>query len=72
MGMAVTGWSGGYLLRAPIAGYLIQASSGSGKEILDLYPPAILYAGGVPLASAALVVVACMNFDMKILKRVSG
>jgi MCP family monocarboxylic acid transporter-like MFS transporter 3 len=28
MSMSVTGWTGGYLLGAPIAGYLLQAAGG--------------------------------------------
>ncbi|KAH9864182.1 hypothetical protein J1614_010116 [Plenodomus biglobosus] len=59
MSMAVTGCAGGYLMGAPIAGYLLQAvggqqESGSGQSI-DVYRPAILYAGGSATVSALCV-----------------
>lgn len=41
-------------LGAPIAGYLLEAFGGPGKGI-DAFRPAILYAGGLSLVSAALV-----------------
>lgn len=70
MGMGATGWTGGYLMGVPIAGYLLE-SSGVGKAVgsnsdaqqnfgtsIAPYRPAIFYAGGVALASAGFVLVA--------------
>ncbi|KAK4939426.1 hypothetical protein LTR10_020323 [Elasticomyces elasticus] len=84
MGMAITGWTGGYLLGAPIAGYLLQAegvgigafSSGDsqpGKGIptsIDPFRPAIFYAGGVTLAAAGFVLVARMRLGEGLKKKV--
>lgn len=53
-GMIVTGWTGGYLAGAPIAGYLLSAFGGAGKGI-SAYRPAMFYAGGIAAAAAALV-----------------
>lgn len=71
MGMGATGWTGGYLMGVPIAGYLLEAS-GVGKAVgsdpatqqqtygtsIAPYRPAIFYAGSVALASAGFVLVA--------------
>ncbi|KAH8647900.1 major facilitator superfamily domain-containing protein [Xylariales sp. PMI_506] len=56
MGMIVTGWVGGYLMGAPIAGYLLDAYGGSDSG-LQAYRPAIFFAGSLALAAAALVTV---------------
>ncbi|PSN61075.1 MFS general substrate transporter [Corynespora cassiicola Philippines] len=74
MGMAATGWFGGYLMGAPIAGYLLQAAggtrSGTSKQNVDVYRPAIFYAGGVATASAVFVLLARLKVSMKMKKRV--
>ncbi|KAI1818363.1 major facilitator superfamily domain-containing protein [Poronia punctata] len=54
MGMIVTSWSGGYLLGAPIAGYLLDAYGGENAGF-QAYRPAMYYAGSLALASAGLV-----------------
>ncbi|KAJ7258801.1 major facilitator superfamily domain-containing protein [Mycena haematopus] len=54
MGMIVTGWAGGYLMGAPIAGYLLNAYGGA-DSTLSAYHPAMFYAGSMGLASAGLV-----------------
>ncbi|WPH00321.1 putative monocarboxylate transporter [Acrodontium crateriforme] len=54
MGMLVTSWGGGYLLGAPIAGYLLAAYGGQSAGF-QAYRPAIFYAGSMALASAGLV-----------------
>lgn len=54
MGMIVTGWAGGYLMGAPIAGYLLDAYGGETAGF-KAYRPAIFYAGSLALASAGLV-----------------
>ena len=54
MGMIVTGWTRGYLMGAPIAGYILNAYGGQTAGF-EAYRPAILYAGSMALASARLV-----------------
>lgn len=72
MGMGATGWTGGYLMGVPIAGYLLEASgvgrpsksdSDTGVQehaatSIAPFRPAIFYAGGVALVSAGFVLVA--------------
>ncbi|BCR92808.1 uncharacterized protein ACHE_80708A [Aspergillus chevalieri] len=53
MGMIVTGWAGGYLFGAPIAGYILDAAGGEDNG-LKAYRPSIFYAGGMALAAAGL------------------
>ena len=70
MSLNVTGWTGGYLLGTPIAGYLLQAFGGDQKRSIDPYRPAIFYAGGVAFASSACVLLARLKMDRKIVKKV--
>lgn len=61
MSMSVTGWTLGYLLGAPIAGYLLQAAGGqraAEERGVKVYRPAIFYAGGVTLVSCVFALVA--------------
>lgn len=68
MGMGATGWTAGYLMGVPIAGYLLEASgigmasNGARDDVavtsIAPFRPAIFYAGGVALASAGFVLVA--------------
>lgn len=64
MTMTITGLTPGYLLGAPIAGFLLQAAGGSkqGGTVLGVaaYRPAIFYAGGTALISCVLGIVARM------------
>jgi MFS family permease len=53
-GMIVTGWGGGYLMGAPIAGYLLAAFGGTGEGI-KAYRPAVFWAGGMAFAATAIV-----------------
>jgi MFS family permease len=53
-GMIVTGWVGGYIAGAPIAGYLLNAFGGAPHGI-SAYRPAMFLAGGIAAAAAALV-----------------
>ena len=74
MSMSVTGWSVGYLMGAPIAGYLLEAAGGrrdvaSGQNI-DVYRPAIFYAGGTATVSALCVLIARLTVTGKLRKRV--
>jgi MFS family permease len=68
MGMIVTSWGGGYLMGAPIAGYLLDAFGGE-KGGFRAYRPAIFYAGGLAVGGAGLVVGVRFWKDRKILKR---
>ncbi|KAF2471791.1 MFS transporter, MCP family, solute carrier family 16, member 10 [Lindgomyces ingoldianus] len=73
MGMAVTGWTGGYLMGAPIAGYLLQAGGGredGGRQKINVYRPAIFYAGGIALASSMFVLFARVKMDRRVVKRI--
>ncbi|KAI0447866.1 major facilitator superfamily transporter [Xylaria telfairii] len=54
MGMIVTSWSGGYLLGAPIAGYLLEAYGGQDAGF-QAYRPAMFYAGSLALGAAGFV-----------------
>ncbi|KAI0409518.1 major facilitator superfamily transporter [Xylaria palmicola] len=54
MGMIVTSWSGGYLLGAPIAGYLLDAYGGQDGGF-QAYRPAMFYAGSLALGAAGFV-----------------
>ena len=54
MGLIVGGWTGGYLLGAPIAGYLLAAYGGE-ESGFRAYRPAIIYAGSMALGATGLV-----------------
>lgn len=68
MGMIVSGWAGGYLMGAPIAGYLLDAYGGENRG-LNPYRPAMYYAGAMALASALLVLAARMRASVKLVKK---
>ncbi|KAA8642776.1 hypothetical protein EYZ11_002932 [Aspergillus tanneri] len=67
MGMVVTGWAGGYLMGAPIAGYILDASGGQGG--VGNFRPAIFYAGGMAMTAALLALWIRLRTDMGALKR---
>ncbi|OJJ49590.1 hypothetical protein ASPZODRAFT_128079 [Penicilliopsis zonata CBS 506.65] len=69
MGMVVTGWGGGYLLGAPIAGYLLSASGGE-KAGVDAFHPAIYYAGSMALCSAGLMLLARLGIDRRVMRKI--
>ncbi|KAJ6437430.1 putative AC transposase [Purpureocillium lavendulum] len=52
MSMTITGWVGGYLMGAPIAGYLLQAYGGADGG-LKAYRPAMFYAAAKNITSSA-------------------
>lgn len=68
MGMIVSGWAGGYLMGAPIAGHLLNAYGGENRG-LNPYRPAMYYAGAMSLASALLVLAARMTASVKLVKK---
>lgn len=73
MSMSITGWTFGYLLGAPVAGYILQASGGqekAGQGNVAVYRPAIFYAGGVALVSSVFALMGRLNMAKKIAKRV--
>jgi MCP family monocarboxylic acid transporter-like MFS transporter 3 len=73
MSMSVTGWTAGYLMGAPIAGYLLQAAGGKrggANQSIDVYRPAIFYAGGTATVSALCVLGARLTVARKFKKRV--
>ncbi|KAF7523234.1 hypothetical protein G7054_g11854 [Neopestalotiopsis clavispora] len=57
MGMILTGWTGGYVMGSPIAGYIIDANGGYDEGILS-YRPAMYYAGSFALVAAGLAAAA--------------
>jgi hypothetical protein len=67
--MIVTGWAGGYLMGAPIAGYLLAAFGGQ-EGGLVAFRPAMYYAESMALGAAVLVAFARFNIDRSLLKRV--
>ena len=69
MGMAITGWTGGYLMGSPIAGILIAKTGAQQAHVIEPYRAAIFYAGGVALASATFVLVARLRMDTKLIKK---
>ena len=74
MSMSITGWTGGYLMGAPIAGYLLQAAGGNQEDgagqSISVYRPAIFYAGGTATLSALCVLAARLTVAKKLRKRV--
>ncbi|BCS19547.1 uncharacterized protein APUU_12375A [Aspergillus puulaauensis] len=69
VGMIVSGWLGGYLLGAPIAGYILNASGGQEGGI-GAYRPAIFYAGSMATVATFLAAVVRMKVDRRIKKTV--
>lgn len=74
MSMSVAGWTGGYLMGTPIAGYLLKAAGGrqdaASRQSVDVYRPAIFYAGGTATVSALCVIFARLTVATQFRKRV--
>ncbi|KAH6639332.1 major facilitator superfamily domain-containing protein [Boeremia exigua] len=71
MSMSTTGWTFGFLLGAPVAGYILQASGGqesAGLGNIDVYQPAIFYAGGVALLSSIFALLGRLHMAKKVAK----
>ncbi|KAL7801336.1 MFS general substrate transporter [Trichoderma aethiopicum] len=62
MSMVVTGWVGGYLMGAPIAGYILESFGGADGG-LHAYRPAMFYAGALALASGVFILGARFCID---------
>lgn len=69
MSIIITGWIGGYLMGAPIAGYLLEAYGGAEKGLVA-YRPAMLYGGSLSLVSAFLVVMVRIRVNKKVFVKV--
>ncbi|KAL4938903.1 hypothetical protein BDV06DRAFT_225529 [Aspergillus oleicola] len=67
MGMMVTGWAGGYLMGAPISGYILDASGGQDNGA-SAYRPVIFYVGGMALMATILAMLISLKADMKLFK----
>ncbi|PVH93349.1 MFS general substrate transporter [Periconia macrospinosa] len=74
MSMTVTGFTGGYFMGAPIAGYLLQAAGGDQKDAskqgVAAYRPAIFYAGAISLVSSLFVIWGRTRLTSKFVKKV--
>lgn len=68
MGMVVTGWFGGYLMGAPVAGYILDASGGPSGGF-RAYRPAIFYAGSMVLGALGLLLFLRFKMSKSPLKR---
>ncbi|KAJ6156671.1 hypothetical protein N7497_005556 [Penicillium chrysogenum] len=64
----VNGWAGGYLLGAPIAGFILDAAGGENKGILG-YRPAIVYAGAMALVASVIGLSIRLKTDKQLLKK---
>ncbi|ATY63001.1 Major facilitator superfamily transporter [Cordyceps militaris] len=69
MSIIITGWIGGYLMGAPIAGYLLEAYGGAEKGLVA-YRPAMLYGGSLSLVSAFLVLMVRIRVNKKVFVKV--
>ncbi|KAJ6461583.1 major facilitator superfamily domain-containing protein [Mycena vitilis] len=69
MGMIVTGWVGGYILGAPIAGYLLNAYGGA-DSTLKAYHPAMFYAGSMGMGATGLVFIVRARISTDLFKKV--
>ncbi|KAK5991561.1 Aspyridones efflux apdF-like protein [Cladobotryum mycophilum] len=68
MAMIVTGWGGGYLMGAPIAGYLLDAYGGTEKGF-QAYRPAIFYAGSMAVGAAGLAALARLRMNRSLMAK---
>jgi MFS transporter, MCT family, solute carrier family 16 (monocarboxylic acid transporters), member 3 len=67
MGMANAGWTFGFLLGPPIAGYLLPNKEG--PQSVEGYRPIIFYAGGIAVFSCCLVILARLKLSGKLIKK---
>ncbi|KAI7484549.1 MFS general substrate transporter [Hortaea werneckii] len=70
MGQACTGWTVGYLMGAPIAGFLLQATNADRSSSIDPYRPAIFYAGSLAAASCLFALAARFAKDRALRKKI--
>lgn len=62
-------WTPGYLLGAPLAGILIDATGAAEASSIGPYRAAIFYAAGIGALAALLVALARMKLDTKLVKK---
>lgn len=62
-------WTPGYLLGAPLAGLLIEATGAADAVSIGPYRAAIFYAAGTGVLATILVVAARLRLDPKVLKK---
>jgi MFS family permease len=62
-------WTPGYLLGAPIAGLLIEATGAADAVSIGPYRAAIFYAAGTGVLATLLIIVARLRLDPKVLKK---
>ncbi|KAJ9663649.1 hypothetical protein H2198_000661 [Neophaeococcomyces mojaviensis] len=62
-------WTPGYLLGAPLAGILIEATGAAEASSIEPYRAAIFYAAGVGVLSTFLVVLSRLRLDTKLIKK---
>lgn len=67
MGTIVSSWTGGYLMGAPIAGYILDAYGGETAGF-KAYRPAIFFAGSLALASSLMTLVLRLKMSKNPLK----
>ncbi|KAJ6780382.1 hypothetical protein PWT90_03526 [Aphanocladium album] len=60
MSMIISCWIGGYVMGAPIAGYLLEAFGGAERG-LTAYRPAMLYGGSLSLVSSIMILINMME-----------
>jgi MFS transporter, MCT family, solute carrier family 16 (monocarboxylic acid transporters), member 3 len=70
MSMNITGWTFGYLLGTPIAGYLLETTGADKSNAINAYLPAIFYAGGMYFVSFLCVLLARIKLDRKLAKKI--
>ncbi|KAH6665291.1 major facilitator superfamily domain-containing protein [Plectosphaerella plurivora] len=63
-------WGPGYLLGAPLAGMLIDATGAASASSIEPYRAAIFYAAGVGVASTLLIIVSRIRMNPKLFMRV--
>lgn len=68
MSMAMTGWSAGYLMGPPIAGYLLRPFKGASHPI-DPFRGAIWFSVGISAVAAIATALARLRRDARLLKR---
>jgi hypothetical protein len=62
-------WTPGYLLGAPLAGLLIEATGAADASSIEPYRAAIFYAAGTGVLATLLIIIARLRLDTKVLKR---
>jgi MFS transporter, MCT family, solute carrier family 16 (monocarboxylic acid transporters), member 3 len=68
MGMANTGWTFGYLMGPPIAGYLLPKTAQT--QSVEAYRPTIFYAGSIAILSCAFVIFGRLSLSKKLVAKV--